>query len=334
MLILGLESSCDETAAAVLEDGSRLLADVINSQIEVHSRYGGVVPEIASRKHVENLVPVVEEALGRAGVTLADIDGIAVTQGPGLVGCLLVAHSFAKAVSFVRKIPYVGVDHMAGHLLAIFLGPEKPDFPYLALAVSGGHTSLYRVNGPLDYHELGSTRDDAAGEAFDKVAKLLGLGYPGGPVVSKLARGGDPAAIPFPRARLAPDSLDFSFSGLKTAVAGYLQNLEKEGVAPDLPAICASFQEAVAEVLVEKTLAAARQQNLERIVLAGGVGANPRLRELLAQKGTAENKQIFLPEPRFCTDNAAMIALAGHFAFEKRATLSYDTDVYSRSPVS
>ncbi|OGR00471.1 MAG: tRNA (adenosine(37)-N6)-threonylcarbamoyltransferase complex transferase subunit TsaD, partial [Deltaproteobacteria bacterium RIFOXYD12_FULL_50_9] len=215
MLVLGIESSCDETAAAVLADGHNLLADVVNSQVEIHGRYGGVVPEIASRKHIENIYPVVAEALAQATVSLDRIDGIAVTRGPGLIGSLLVGLSFAKALAFVKKIPLVGVDHLAGHLLSVFLSDKKPSFPFVALVVSGGHSSIFMVEDFLTYKLMGRTRDDAAGEAFDKVAKLLDLGYPGGPLISRLAKAGNPQAIDFPRARLEKENLDFSFSGLK-----------------------------------------------------------------------------------------------------------------------
>jgi len=212
MLILGVESSCDETAAAVLKDGKQLLANIIDSQIDIHSKYGGVVPELASRKHLENIYIVVQEALNQASITIDDLDGLAVTQGPGLIGSLLVGLSFVKAISYIKKIPYVGVDHLSGHLLSIFLSDEQPEFPYIAMIASGGHSSIFHVTAPNSYTLLGRSRDDAAGEAFDKVAKLLGLAYPGGPIVSKYALEGNPKAIPFPRAWLSSDSLDFSFS--------------------------------------------------------------------------------------------------------------------------
>lgn len=330
MLILGLESSCDETAAAVLRDGSEVLADVVNSQIAVHTPYGGVVPELASRKHLENIVPVVATALAEAGITLDDLDGMAVTQGPGLVGSLLVGLSFAKAVSLVKKIPYTCVDHTVGHLLSIFLEPEHPDFPYIALIVSGGHSSLFQVNSPSSFRLLGRTKDDAAGEAFDKVAKLLGLDYPGGPVISRLAAAGDRQAIDFPRAWLGGGSLDFSFSGLKTAVANHVHQAGQHGEPLPIPDICASFQEAVVEVLTVKALKAAQAANCNKLVVAGGVAANPRLREYLRLKAAARQIRVYLPSPRYCTDNAAMIALAGYHRFHE-ATLSLDTDVYSRS---
>lgn len=331
MLILGIESSCDETAAAVLGDGKQLLSNVINSQIATHSPYGGVVPELASRKHLENIQPVVREALDRAGVSLDQIDGLAVTQGPGLIGSLLVGLSFAKAISLVRGIPLAGVDHIAGHILSPFLEKEKPDFPYIALVASGGHSSLFLVKDFDSIQTLGRTRDDAAGEAFDKAAKLLGLEYPGGPAISRLAADGDPAAIPFPRAWLDPESLDFSFSGLKTALA---LHVERHRQKLDLADVCASFQEAVVEVLCAKALVAAERYQVNGIALAGGVGANPRLRARLGELAKAKGIATFIPSPEFCTDNAAMIALAALHKFTgKSALASLDTDAYSRSPL-
>jgi len=353
MLILGIETSCDDTAAAVLAFAGRhysnqsgpddlpgqvgILANLVRSQNEVHTPYGGIVPELASRRHLENIFPVVKTALQEAGLELAEIDLIAVTQGPGLVGSLLVGLNFAKALSLATAIPYVGVDHIAGHLASPFLAAEQPVFPYLALTVSGGHSSIFLVQSPTDFTLLGRTRDDAAGEAFDKVAKLLELGYPGGPAVSRLATAGNPQAFAFPRARLAADSLDFSFSGLKTAVAGEIrrrQEAHRPYSAADHAAyqadICASFQEAVVEVLVEKTLAAARQFSCRQVVLSGGVAANPRLRQHLREAAAeADGLTIFMPEPAFCTDNAAMIAMAGFFQ-RHRATRSMAMDVYSR----
>lgn len=330
MLILGIESSCDETAAAILRDGREVLANVVNSQIAVHSPYGGVVPELASRKHLENIQPVVVAALREAGVTLDEVDGLAATQGPGLVGSLLVGLSFTKALSMVKKIPYVCVDHIVGHLLSIFLEEEHPAFPYIALVVSGGHASICRVADYSSYELLGRTKDDAAGEAFDKVAKLLGLPYPGGPAISELARQGNRQAIDFPRAWLDADSLDFSFSGVKTAVANYVTPLRRQENALPLADICASFQEAVVEVLAKKTLAAARITGIRDVVIAGGVAANPRLREYLCAQGAARGLRVYLPSLAYCTDNAAMIALAGYHRFHE-ATRALDTDVYSRS---
>jgi len=333
MFLLAIESSCDETAAAVLEDGNNLLSSVIDSQIQVHSPYGGVVPELASRRHIETIYPVVNEALKQAAISLGQVDAIAVTQGPGLVGSLLVGMSFAKALAYVENLPCLGVDHMAGHLLSIFLGKNHPSFPYIALAASGGHSSIYLVNAPLSYKLLGQTRDDAAGEAFDKVAKLLDLGYPGGPIIAEISEQGNPEAVPFPRAWLEPDSLDFSFSGLKTAVVNFANqaNLNKEKL--HIPDVCASFQEAIVEVLVEKTLTAARKSGIPRIVLAGGVAANQRLRALMLSRGRNENFSVYLPPKEFCTDNAAMIAVAGYHLLNgsKQTANTINMDVYSRS---
>ncbi|GAB4338622.1 MAG: tRNA (adenosine(37)-N6)-threonylcarbamoyltransferase complex transferase subunit TsaD [Desulfobulbaceae bacterium] len=333
MLVLAIESSCDDTAAAVLEDGERILSNVISSQFDVHRPFGGIVPELASRRHIEAVWPVVTEALDRAGISLDAIDLVAATRGPGLIGSLLVGFTFAKTLALVRGIPCVGVDHMAGHLLSVFLGTEKPSFPYAALIVSGGNTSLYRVDDALTFTCLGRTRDDAAGEAFDKVAKLLGLGYPGGPVISEHAATGDPERIAFPRAWLGSDSLDFSFSGLKTAVANHVHTCERNNEPPAIADICASFQEAVVEVLVEKTVRAALAHGLSRVVLGGGVSANRRLRQAMQERCNREGLKLFIPEPILCTDNAAMIGHAGYHLFCNGETVDLDTDVYSRSPL-
>ena len=335
MLLLAIESSCDETAAAVLQDGSRLLSSVVDSQVQVHSPYGGVVPELASRRHIETIYPIVTEALKKADIRLDQLDAIAVTQGPGLIGSLLVGVSFAKALAYVENLPCFGVDHMAGHLLSIFLGEKHPDFPYVALVASGGHSSIYLVRNPVTYEMIGQTRDDAPGEAFDKVAKLLGLGYPGGPIIAQHAETGDPDAIPFPRAWLEADSLDFSFSGVKTAVVNYVNGEQQKNITLPLADICASFQEAVAEVLVTKTLAAARKFSVPRVVLSGGVGANVRLRNLIQSRGRKEGIEVFLPPKHFCTDNAAMIAMAGYYLYQdsSRGPGHLDMDVYSRSQI-
>lgn len=335
MLLLAIESSCDETAAAVLRDGTSLLSSVVDSQVQVHSPYGGVVPELASRRHIETIYPVVQEALQQADVRLDQLDAIAVTQGPGLIGSLLIGMSFAKALAYVTNIPCIGVDHMAGHLLSVFLGDSHPAFPYIALVASGGHSSIYMVNDPLTYKLIGQTRDDAPGEAFDKVAKLLDLGYPGGPIIAEKAGSGNPEAISFPRAWLESDSLDFSFSGVKTAVVNHVNRAGQKNEELHIPDICASFQEAVADVLVGKTISAAKNTGVSQIVLAGGVGANQRLRELLSTRCRDENITAFLPPKRFCTDNAAMIAVAGYHLFtgKRYEDDAINMDVYSRSQI-
>jgi N6-L-threonylcarbamoyladenine synthase len=314
MKVLAIETSCDETACAVVEDGRRALADVIATQIEIHRRWGGVVPELASRNHVVQVMPVVDEALSRAGVRPADLDAVAVTSGPGLVGALLVGVQAAKALALAWGKPLVRVNHLEGHLVAAFLSEQAPAFPYLGLVVSGGHTSLYAARGFGDYRLLGQTRDDAAGEAFDKGAKLLGLPYPGGIAIDRLAKEGDRAAIRFPKAIVKGADLDFSFSGLKTAL---LHHVKKHGVpeGKGLADLCASYQEAIVRALVEKAFRAARRLQFERLVLSGGVAANSRLRAAVQEKAAEyEGMQVFLPAPRLCTDNAAMIAVAGTHA--------------------
>jgi N6-L-threonylcarbamoyladenine synthase len=312
MRVLGIESSCDETAAALVEDGRIVRSEMVASQHEVHARYGGVVPELASRAHILNVVPVVQAALDRGGAALADVDGIAVTNAPGLVGALLVGLQTAKALAWVTGKPLVGVHHLEGHLSAIFLEDDPPPMPHLALIVSGGHTSLVRVNGHAAVVELGATRDDAAGEAFDKGAKLLGLGYPGGVVIDRLARSGDPDAIAFPRAMTAGEhGADFSFSGLKTAL---LHHVRANGV-PDgqaLADLCASYQAAIVEVLVRKTRRTARREQLHHVQVCGGVAANSALRAAMRAAGDEDDFRVYVPPPARCTDNAAMIAAAGY----------------------
>jgi N6-L-threonylcarbamoyladenine synthase len=316
MRVLGLETSCDETAAAVVEDGRRALSDVVSTQVDIHRRWGGVVPELASRNHVVQVLPVVDEALQRAGVTLDDVDLIAVTAGPGLLGALLVGLQTARALGAATDIPVVGVNHLEGHLLAIRLLEEAPEPPFLGLVVSGGHTSLYLVEAFGQYRRVGSTRDDAAGEAYDKVGRLLGLPYPAGAPIDVLAQRGNPRAIRFPRAMNAPDAVDWSFSGLKTAVRSHLQ---KHGVPEGqaLADLCASFQEAVADTLSAKAVAAARRLGVPQLVLCGGVAANTRLRALTTERAAERDIRVFLPPPRLCTDNGAMIGVAGYEAFRR-----------------
>jgi N6-L-threonylcarbamoyladenine synthase len=314
--VLGIETSCDETAAAVVEDGRRIVSDVVSTQIEIHRRWGGVVPELASRNHVVQIIPVVDEALARAGGP-AGVDALAVTSGPGLVGALLVGVQVARALAAAWQKPLVGVNHLEGHLLAAFLCEAPPTFPFLGLVVSGGHTSLYEARGFGQYRLLGQTRDDAAGEAFDKGAKLLGLPYPGGVAIDRLARGGDPAAVRFPKAIVKGADLDFSFSGLKTAL---LHHVRRHGVpeGPGLADLCASYQEAIVQALVQKAFRAARRFQLPTLVLAGGVAANSRLRAAAeARAAEYEDLRTVLPPLRLCTDNAAMIAVAGTHALAR-----------------
>jgi N6-L-threonylcarbamoyladenine synthase len=316
MRILGLETSCDETAAAVVEasDGlhGRVLSDVVHTQADVHGKWGGVVPELASRDHLQRVLPVLDEALRNAGCELRDLDGLSVTRGPGLVGALLVGVQVAKSVAAAAELALVGVNHLEGHLLAVLLSDVAPSPPWLALVVSGGHTSLYEVRALGQYRALGHTLDDAAGEAFDKVAKLLGLPYPGGAHVDRLARTGDPRAIALPRglSRRPREAFDFSFSGLKTAV---LTHVREHGVPSGqaLADLCASFQEAVCDSLTARAVRAARSARLPSLVVCGGVAANSRLRALARERCAEEGLSLFLPEPKLCTDNGAMIAMAG-----------------------
>jgi len=334
VLVLGIETSCDETAAAIVEDGRRVLADVVASQILVHAQYGGVVPEVASRQHVATIVPVIQRTVADAGIALGDLDAIAVTCGPGLVGALLVGVETAKSLAFALGKPLVGVNHLAGHLAAIFLGEEAPPpFPHLALLVSGGHTALIRIDEPGKTSLLGATRDDAAGEAFDKVGKLLGLGYPGGVAIDRLAATGNPRAVELPRALPARDDLDFSFSGLKTAVA---TRLAKTG-APEGPALadfCASFQSAVVDVLVRKSRRALVREGLDALVVCGGVAANRGLRAALAEAARADGFGLFIPPPKRCTDNAAMIAAEGSALFLRGKRSGLDLAVDPGLPLS
>lgn len=311
MLVLGVETSCDDTAAAVLRDGRSILANVVSSQDQIHGPYGGVVPELASRQHMQNILPIVDAALRSADVALQDLNGMAVTYGPGLVGSLLVGLALVKGMALRSGIPFVGINHLEAHLLAIHLEHDVA-FPYLALLASGGHTLLYLVRDVGDYLHLGGTRDDAAGEAYDKVAKMMGLGYPGGRVIDNLAKSGDAKAIRFPRARLKKSSYEFSFSGIKTAVWHYLKTTGTEQWHEQSADIAASFQEAVVDMLVQPTIKAASAFDVTRITLAGGVAANSRLRQKLKQKADEEGLEVFFPAPKFCTDNAAMIALAGY----------------------
>ena len=315
MLTLCIESSCDETAAAVIRDGREVLSNVIASQVDVHARYGGVVPELASRKHVEAISVVINSALEEAGVTVDQIEGIGVTRGPGLVGALLVGLSTAKAMAWSLGVPLAAVHHMEGHILAPFL-ETAPAFPFLALAVSGGHTHLYRVDGIGIYKTVGQTLDDAAGEAYDKVAKLLGLGYPGGAKIDQLAAKGNPDAIAFPRPMLHRPNFDFSFSGIKTAVMQYVNKCQDPIDDRHRADISASFQEAMVEVLTRKTLRAAVAEGLERIVVAGGVACNSGLRTRFDKLSAEHAVKVYFPSPSLCGDNAAMLGVPANFYLE------------------
>jgi N6-L-threonylcarbamoyladenine synthase len=336
MLVLAIETSCDDTGAAVVLNGRKILSNVVSSQVSIHQKYGGVVPELASRRHIESIVPIVTEALEMGKVTLRDIDGISVTQGPGLVGSLLVGLSFAKSLSFVTRLPFVGVNHIEAHLSAIFLEEKPPKFPFIGLVVSGGHTSLFRVDGFGKYKRLGQTRDDAAGEAFDKVAKLLSLGYPGGPVIDELSKSSNPKAVRFPRPTLGKNSLDFSFSGLKTAVVNYVKSHPEPagGYSEELIRdIVSSFQEAVVDVLVKKTLQAAQHQGLRRIVLSGGVAANRRLRERIKEEASQQKVKVYIPSPSFCTDNAAMVGVVGYEYLKRGIRSPLSLNAFSNLPL-
>lgn len=319
MLVLGIETSCDETGAALVRSSGEVLSDVVQSQVKLHAPYGGVVPELASRDHLRNVVPVVSAALERAGVSIGDVDGVAVTCRPGLSGALLVGVQAAQGIAWSTEKPLVGVDHLVGHLLAVFLRfpetaqPPPPEYPFVALLASGGHTAVYRVDGPSadSIVELGATRDDAAGEAFDKVAKLLGLGYPGGPIIDRLAKEGNPEAIDLPWPMRRRGSLEFSFSGLKTNVMRWVEAHGRPGDDRTLRDLCAAFQRRVVDTLIAKAVYAAEQEGVKSLVLAGGVAANRELRERAAAAAAEKGIRLVVPPFKACTDNAAMIAYAG-----------------------
>jgi len=342
MLILGIDTSCDDTSAAVVQDGRTIISNIVSSQSDIHTKYGGIVPELASRRHIEMILPVVEEALKQADIALSDLSALAVCHGPGLIGSLLVGCSFAKAVSYGKNIPLVGVNHLEGHLLSPFLEEHAPEFPFISLVVSGGHTSLYLAEDYGKYTVLGKTRDDAAGEAYDKVSKLLGLSYPGGPIIDNLAKEGNPKAVAFPRAYL-PDTLDFSFSGLKTAVLHHLKseakrkeqraesnkthilNPEPETLNVEhIKDVAASFQAAVVDVLVRKTEWAVNKTGVRKVALSGGVSANSGLRQKMKEMGDEKRIELFIPSVTLCTDNAAMIAAAGYHRFLKKELAGLD----------
>ncbi len=315
MLTLAIETSCDETSSAVIKDGREVLSNIISSQIEIHRRFGGVVPEIASRKHIESINKIIQESLDEAKVSFKDIDLISVTQGPGLVGALLVGLSTAKALAYGLNIPIVGVNHVKGHVCANYIEHKDLEPPFTCLIVSGGHTYLVQANSYTDYELVGRTRDDAAGEAFDKVARALGLPYPGGPFIDKLAKEGNKKAIEFPRVFLDDKTYDFSFSGLKTAVLNYLNQEKQRGNEIIIEDVAASFQQAVLDVLVEKSFRLAKERKSNKIVIAGGVAANEGLRNMMEERGKREGIEIFYPSRILCTDNAAMIGAAGYFNY-------------------
>lgn len=338
MLILGIDTSCDDTSASVVENGRSIRSNIVSSQSDIHARYGGIVPELASRRHIEMIVPVADEAMKQAGAEFSDLSAVAVCNGPGLIGSLLIGCSFAKAVCYARQIPLVAVNHLEGHLLSVFLESSVPEFPFLSLIVSGGHTSLHIAEDFGRYTELGRTRDDAAGEAYDKISKLLGLGYPGGPMIDRLAEEGDPDAIDFPRAYL-PESFDFSFSGLKTAVLHFLrkEKLLERTLPPDsdlLRDIAASFQAAVTDVLVRKTEWAVKKKQIRRVSLSGGVSANSGLRGKMLALGREKGIEVFVPSLSLCTDNAAMIAAAGHHHYGKKDLAGLDLNPRPYLPLS
>jgi len=332
-LIMGIETSCDETAAAIVKDGKKIISNIVASQISIHQKYGGVVPEIASRKHMEDIIPVIDKALDESGKKITDLSAIAVTYGPGLIGSLLVGLSVAKAIALAKNIPLIGVNHLESHIYANFLEHNEINPPFICLIVSGGHTSLIYIKCFGEYKLLGQTKDDAAGEAFDKIAKFLDLGYPGGPIIEKLAKEGNPSSIQFPRPILNDKSYDFSFSGLKTAVIYYIKKLEKENKNIPVSDILASFQQAVTDVLVGKTIKAALKFKTKQIILAGGVAANSSLRREIKEKAKLLNIKVFYPSISLCTDNAAMVASAGYYKFKENKKSSLSLDAVSRLPL-
>jgi N6-L-threonylcarbamoyladenine synthase len=332
--VLGIETSCDETGVAVVEDGSRVLSNVLSSQHEIHGRFGGVVPELASRAHVERLNPLLDVALAEAGMRWSEVDAVAVTRGPGLVGALLVGLATAKAIALALDAPLIAVNHLEGHVYANFLEHGPPEPPYVALIVSGGHTLLVYMPEEQRYEVLGQTVDDAAGEAFDKVARFLGLGFPGGPELDRLARDGDPEAVRFPRAMAGSGDYDFSLSGLKTAVVRHVRREEREGKKTPVPDIAASFQEAVVDVQVQKTMAAAEEKGVTSVLLGGGVVANSRLRERMAEEAEKRGLRLLFPSAELCTDNGAMIASVGYFRLMRGERSSFDVGADPGLPLS
>ena len=331
-LTLAIESSCDETAAAVVADGRVVLSNVISSQIAIHEAYGGVVPEIASRHHLENVNPVVARALGYAGVTLSDVDLIGVTNGPGLIGALVIGVATAKALALASGKPLVGVNHMYGHVSSNFIQYPELEPPFVCLVVSGGHTDIIEMTDYTSCRVIGSTRDDAAGEAYDKVARVIGLGYPGGPKIDACAKLGDPENVRFKRVWLDKDGFDFSFSGIKTGVLNYVNSERQAGRSVCVEDVAAGFQEAVVEVLVEKAVHAVKSLGRDRLVMAGGVSANSRLREAMAERCRKEGIELFLPDKALCTDNAAMIASAAYYKYRKYGPDDLTLDAFANMP--
>ena len=329
MFILGIETSCDETAASVVLNGTKILSSVVASQVEAHHRFGGVVPELASRKHIETIVRVVHEAINKSGIEQKQLDAVAVTQGPGLIGSLLVGFCFAKAFAFALDIPLIGVNHLEGHINAVFLEPDPPPFPFVALLASGGHTNIYHVTSHTNYEIMGQTLDDSAGEAFDKVAKMLGLGYPGGKIIEKLSEKGSPDAIVFPRAYLDKSAFDFSFSGIKTSVNHYIhaRKNEYENQSPD---IAAGFQESVVDVLTYKIIHAAISKGCNHLSIVGGVAANSRLRQRVEKEATEKELFVHIPSIDLCGDNAAMIAAVGYHYLIAGKVSKLNDDVFSK----
>ena len=332
MIVLGIESSCDETAASIVQNGTDILSSVVASQIDVHNKYGGVVPELASRMHIEAITPVVDEAIKKANIKIEDIAAVAATRGPGLIGALLVGFCFAKSFAWARQLPLAGVNHLEAHIYSLFLMDKKPAFPFIALVVSGGHTNIYHVTSYDHFELLGQTRDDAAGEAFDKVAKMLELGYPGGPIIEILAKTKDPGAISFPRTLLEKGSFDFSFSGLKSSVARYIHN-NNISSKDEKAQVAASFQEAVIDVLSQKLMNAAQYKKCKRIGITGGVSANKTFVDKLSRKAKDKNIEIFAPSADLCGDNAAMVAARGYTMIQQGNTCRLDHDVFSKTRI-
>ena len=332
-ITMGIESSCDETSIALVADGRHILSDVISSQISIHTKFGGVVPEIASRHHLQNINRVMERALEEADITLDEVDLIGVTNGPGLIGALVIGVAAAKALSFARDIPLVGVNHMHGHVSANYLQYEDLEPPFMALIISGGHTNIVEVTDYNTCTVLGGTRDDAAGEAYDKVARVIGLGYPGGPKMDRAAREGNPDAIHFKRVYLEKGSYDFSFSGIKTQVLNYVNQERQKGREINVPDLAASFQQALLDVIIQKTIAAVQERGEKRVVMAGGVSANSHLREQMQAACDANGIRLYRPDPVLGTDNGAMIAAAAYYKYQKQGPDGLDLDAYANLPL-